>query len=86
MSGVSRELESVETGDSFIYEAFISYRHLPKDTTVVKRVQRAIEGFSIPAALRQAAGRSKLGKVFRDEDELPAGGAYPRCAYRVPSG
>lgn len=86
MSDATHELESVEVGDSFMYEAFISYRHLPKDTTVAKRVQRAIEGFSIPAALRQAAGRSRLGKVFRDEDELPAGGAYPRCAYRVPSG
>lgn len=75
MSDATRELESVETGGSFIYEAFISYRHLPKDTAVAKRVQRAIEGFSIPAALRQVAGRSKLGKAFRDEDELPAGGA-----------
>ena len=86
MSDATRELESVEAGDSFMYEAFISYRHLPKDTAVAKRVQWAIEDFSIPVALRQEAGRPKLGKAFRDEDELPAGGAYPRCAYRVPSG
>ncbi|WP_294440404.1 toll/interleukin-1 receptor domain-containing protein [uncultured Slackia sp.] len=75
MSDATHELESVEVGDSFMYEAFISYRHLPKDTAVAKRVQRAIEDFSIPVALRQEAGRPKLGKTFRDEDELPAGGA-----------
>ena len=52
------------------YEAFISYRHAPEDAAVARRVQRALEGFRIPRALRRGGGRS-LGKLFRDADELP---------------
>lgn len=53
------------------YEAFISYRHASADTATAKRIQRALEGFRIPKALRQGA-RCSLGKLFRDADELPA--------------
>lgn len=52
------------------YEAFISYRHAPEDAAAARRVQRALEGFRIPRALRRGGGRS-LGKLFRDADELP---------------
>lgn len=55
------------------YEAFISYSHTENDARVAREIQRFIEGFSIPRALRGQAGRSRLGKVFRDEDELVAG-------------
>ena len=53
------------------YEAFISYRHVPADEAAAKRVQHALEGFRIPRALRRDERRS-LGRLFRDEDELPA--------------
>ena len=53
------------------YEAFISYRHTPHDQRIARRIQRAIEGRSIPKGLREMAGRARLGKCFRDEDELP---------------
>lgn len=53
------------------YEAFISYRHVPADEAAAKRVQHALEGFRIPRALRRD-GRRSLGRLFRDEDELPA--------------
>lgn len=55
----------------YLYEAFISYRHIPQDQRVARRIQRAIEGRALPKGLRDAAGRARLGKCFRDEDELP---------------
>lgn len=67
---------STATG-SFDYAAFISYRHLPRDQEVAKRVQRAIETYRLP---RDIAGREDaraLGKCFRDEDELAAAHSLP---------
>lgn len=55
------------------YEAFISYSHTENDARVAREIQRFIEGFSIPRAFREHAGRARFGKVFRDEDELVAG-------------
>ena len=53
------------------YEAFISYRHVSPDREVAVRIQRRLENFAIPRQLQQRAGRRRLGKLFRDEDELP---------------
>lgn len=51
------------------YNAFISYRHKPDDIRVATEVQRALERFHIPKAVRQSQkGQMKL---FRDKDELP---------------
>ena len=63
--------------DDYVYEAFISYRHLPHDHEVAVRLQRAIEGFRIPKALRTDPDRKRLGKLFRDEDELPIASSLP---------
>ena len=57
--------------DDFAYEAFISYRHLDTDRTAAMKLQKAIEGYRIPKQLQEQAGRARLGKCFRDEDELP---------------
>lgn len=62
-----------DPADALAYEAFISYSHTEADARVAREIQRFIEGFSVPRALREQAGRSHLGKVFRDEDELTAG-------------
>lgn len=51
------------------YIAFISYRHQPLDTEIAKRLHRRIEHYRIPKNLRKD-GKSKLGLVFRDQDEL----------------
>ena len=56
---------------SYIYKAFISYRHKPLDSSVAVKVQRAVEHYKVPKDLRYLTGGPKLGKVFRDEDELP---------------
>lgn len=56
--------------DDVHYVAFISYRHRPLDREAAVKVQRRIESYTVPKALRKD-GKKKLGKVFRDEDELP---------------
>ena len=52
------------------YKAFISYRHLPLDIKIAKKLHRRIENFVIPKKLRKD-GQKKPGLVFRDQDELP---------------
>lgn len=66
---------AAECGD-YAYEAFISYRHTPEDRALARRIQRRIEGHRVPRELRQD-GRTRLGKCFRDEDELPTSDSLP---------
>ena len=66
-----REQPDAPIYDEYAYEAFISYRHLPRDRTVARRLQRTLEGMHIPAEVRAEGGPARLGKLFRDEDELP---------------
>lgn len=51
--------------------AFISYRHTPVDTAVARDVQRRLEHFHIPREIRRQTGISRIGRIFRDENELP---------------
>lgn len=53
------------------YIAFISYRHKPLDKEAAERIQKAIERYTVPKEYREQVGGKRLGKVFRDEDELP---------------
>jgi len=51
------------------YNAFISYRHHPQDIRAASGIQRALERYKIPKALR---ARVKDGiHIFRDKEELP---------------
>ena len=52
------------------YRAFISYRHLEPDRTVAVSVHRLLEKYTVPSRLR-GNGEKHLGRIFRDEDELP---------------
>ena len=72
-----RQVEGTHEHVDYTYEAFISYRHLPHDRRQAMYLQRSIEGFRIPRSLRHEAGRTRLGKCFRDEDELPTAGSLP---------
>ncbi|MDR1571526.1 MAG: TIR domain-containing protein [Clostridiales Family XIII bacterium] len=56
-----------ETG----YTAFISYRHKPLDTAVAKAIHRQIEAYRVPAHIAKASGRKRMGRLFRDQEELP---------------
>lgn len=53
------------------YCAFISYRHQSPDQEIAKALHTAIETYGIPAAIKKQIGRKKMGKVFRDQEELP---------------
>ena len=51
------------------FTAFISYRHKPLDMAVAEELIRLIEHYRVPRELRKE-GKTSLGKVFRDRDEL----------------
>ena len=53
------------------YTAFISYRHLSPDADIAKKLHSMIENFGIPGAIKKKTGMKKMGRVFRDQDELP---------------
>ena len=52
------------------YCAFISYHHNPHDMKVASNIQKRIERFIIPASIQKKTGKKKIGKVFRDKEEL----------------
>src|SRR3954453_21144194 len=55
------------------YAAFISYRHAPHDRRWAKWLHRALETYRVPAGVRRDRGvPARVGRVFRDEEELPA--------------
>ena len=53
------------------YQAFISYRHKPLDIAVAKAIQARLESYRIPANIQRKIGMKKVGRCFRDRDELP---------------
>ena len=63
--------------DVFDYAAFISYRHRQPDAEVAEKLHRAVETYRLPNAIARRYGSQKLGRVFRDRDELPATGSLP---------
>lgn len=57
--------------EKYQYCAFISYRHQSPDQEIAKALHTAIENYGIPAAIRKKTGKKKMGRVFRDQEELP---------------
>lgn len=59
------------------YAAFLSYSH--KDEAWAAWLHRSLERYRVPQRLRSAAAGSpmpeRLGRVFRDRDELPSAGS-----------
>ncbi len=55
------------------YAAFISYRHGGIDEKVAKQVFRLLERYRVPRKLAKKIGTNKIGRVFRDSEELKAG-------------
>lgn len=52
------------------YAAFISYCHQETVLRAAEQVQKRIERYRIPKSVRPADGRKRLGRVFRDLEEL----------------
>ena len=61
----------LQSGETYKYEAFISYRHKDPDMSVATALHRQLERFSIPPSIRKTHGIKKLRNVFRDQEELP---------------
>ncbi len=55
------------------YDAFISYRHLPKDLFVAKNIHRTLETAKIPQKIQLETGKKRINRVFRDQEELAIG-------------
>ena len=53
------------------YKAFISYRHLSPDQDIAKKLHSYIENYNIPSSLKTSLNEKKMGRVFRDIEELP---------------
>lgn len=53
------------------YDAFISYRHSPKDSAIAQQIHRQLERFRVPKAIQKATGKKRLQRIFRDKEELP---------------
>ena len=53
------------------YTAFISYRHLSPDQDIAIRLHTLIENYHVPDNIRKKLGIRKMGRVFRDQEELP---------------
>jgi TIR domain len=54
------------------YAAFISYRHAAADRRWAEWLHSSLETYRVPAPLVKAGVRRRLGRVFRDEEELAA--------------
>ena len=57
--------------ETYQYKAFISYRHTPPDEEIAKKLHTAIETYAVPKEIREKLQISKMGRVFRDQEELP---------------
>ena len=55
------------------YDAFISYRHSELDMEIAKKVHTGLETYKIPKSVQVKTGKKKMGRVFRDQEELPIG-------------
>lgn len=53
------------------YDAFISYRHVHPDMDMAKTLHTALETYRIPKQIAERRGGKRLGRIFRDQEELP---------------
>ena len=53
------------------YTVFISYRHMPRDIAAAKAIHTKLENFAIPSHIKKTTGIKKVGRCFRDQEELP---------------
>ena len=61
-----------QTGQPFLYDAFISYRHVERDRKWAEWLINALERYRVPKALQERDLPPRLQRIFRDEDEVPA--------------
>ena len=54
------------------YDVFISYRHLEEDKKWAKWLLESLETWRVPKELVKKGFPNRIGRVFRDEEELPS--------------
>ncbi|MBR0137400.1 MAG: TIR domain-containing protein, partial [Erysipelotrichaceae bacterium] len=57
--------------EQYQYRAFISYRHVERDAAIAQKLHTLIETYRIPSQVKKKSGITKMGRVFRDREELP---------------
>lgn len=55
---------------TFLYDAFISYRHGGRDQEVAQLLHRWLETYRTPAEIVRKGALPRLARVFRDQEEL----------------
>jgi hypothetical protein len=60
------------TEQIFRYKAFISYRHVERDRRWAKWIVEKLETYRTPRALIKTGVPERVGKLFRDDDEIHA--------------
>lgn len=64
---------AISSPENFEYAAFISYRReIPNDALWARAIQRFLEGYRAPRS--RSIPNRRVGRVFRDDTELPAVG------------
>ena len=58
--------------ENWKYTAFISYRHGGNDEFVAKTLHTMLENYRVPGKLAAKIGKKRVGRIFRDVDELPS--------------
>ena len=58
---------------TYLYDAFISYRHLPLDKMVAVRLQQLLENLKTVEVTEGKKTKRQI-RVFRDQSELPTSG------------
>lgn len=59
-----------EANREYRYDAFISYRHLPRDMAIAERLQRLLENYHPPRNVKNLKTK-RIHRVFLDHSELP---------------
>ena len=57
--------------EKFLYDAFISYRHVSPAQDLAERLHKVLETYRAPRSLVKKGFPRKLTRVFRDREELP---------------
>lgn len=60
----------ISVSEQFIYDAFISYRHLPLDMKISESIQNRLEQYR-PPKLEKIVPGTRIKRIFRDKTELP---------------
>lgn len=61
----------LERADSpYLYDAYVSYTHQPRDAQVAARLAALLEIYRVPRALVRQGTPPRLCRVFRDRDDL----------------